>query len=83
MPRRRAPPRRRSLRLGKPEAEFFEFFDPPRSRNLCLGKPLCLGVALLRLGHSATPRPSYNSSFVLSSVNSRIRYSFVWTINGR
>ena len=30
MPRRRAPPRQRSLRLGEPEVEFFKFFDPPR-----------------------------------------------------
>ena len=32
---------------------------------------------------SATPRRSYSSSFDLSSVNSRIRYYFVWTSNGR
>ena len=42
-------PRRRSGRLGEPEAKSFEFFDPPRRRNPCLGEPLRLG-ALLRLG---------------------------------
>ena len=29
------------------------------------------------------PRPSYSSSFALSSINSIIRYSFVLTFNGR
>ena len=42
-------PRRRSGRLGEPEAKSFEFFDLPRRRNPRLGEPLRLGVALLRL----------------------------------
>ena len=63
MPRRRALPRQRSLRLGELEVKFFKFFDPPR--------------------RSTRPKSSYSSSFVFSSINSRIRYFFVWTSNGR
>ena len=32
-PRRGAPPRRRSLRLGEPEPKFYEFSGPPRCSN--------------------------------------------------
>ena len=46
---------RRSLCLGETEAEFFKFSDPPRRRNPRLGGPLCLGVALLRLGQATVP----------------------------
>ena len=46
-PRHRTPPRWRSLCLGEPEAEFFEFFDPPRLRNPRLGEPLRLGQAIV------------------------------------
>ena len=39
---------------------------------------------ILFLGRSTvTPRPSYSSGFILSLINSRIRYSFVWTFDGR
>ena len=81
MPRRRSACLSVEIRLGEPEAEFSKFSDLPRRRNPRLGEPLRLGVVLLRLGQ-ATPRPSYSSSFALSSVNSRICYSFVWTSNG-
>ena len=45
MPRRGAPPRQRSLRIGETEAEFSEFSNLPRRRNLRLGEPLHLGQA--------------------------------------
>ena len=47
-PRRRAPPRRRSLRLGRPETPFEKFL-------LHLGEHLRLGVALVRLGQATIP----------------------------
>ena len=55
MPRRRAPPRWRSLQLGELEAEFFEFSDPPMCRNPRQGEPLRLGVVLLHLGKVIVP----------------------------
>ena len=79
MPTRRAPLRQRSLRLGGLETPSEKFL-------LRLGiAMLHLGVAWPRRSRDSprrsrdsprrsttTPRPSYSSSFVLSSVNSRI-----------
>ena len=55
------------LRLGEPEAEFFEFSVPPRSRKPRLGGPLCLGVTLLRLGQATVP-VMFSLRLILESV---------------
>ena len=49
-PRRRAPPRKRPLRVGGPDPKVSALSGPPRRCVLHLGEPLYLGVAKLRLG---------------------------------
>ena len=54
-PRRRAPPRRRSSRLGGPETPPKKFLLHLGVAPLCLSEPIHLGVALLRLGPTIVP----------------------------
>ena len=52
-------PRRRSPRLGVelrlPKLRFLALSSPPRHSMLRLGEPLCVSVALLRLGVPVSP----------------------------
>ena len=60
MPRRRAPPRWRSLRLGGLETPSEKFM-------LRLGEPISLGVLVLRLGQAMVPTLFF-LQFILESV---------------